>query len=95
MLNIKLALFGSSAIVSGPETSVSCSKIAFEARFGSETISPNRFRQLPKSYRAACEVVSGSSLPFTWRKPYLEHPIGVAMEEAIVVGCTSDSAMPD
>ena len=30
---------------------------------------------------------SGSSLPFTWRKPHLEHPIGTAMEEAVVVGC--------
>ena len=33
-----------------------------------------------------CPLGSGSSLPFAWRKPYLEHPIGVVLEEAIVVG---------
>ena len=33
-----------------------------------------------------CPLGSGSSLPFAWRKPYLEHPIGVVLTEAIVVG---------
>eukprot|EP01052_Picozoa_sp_SAG31_P066453 SAG31_NODE_25254_length_465_cov_0.565574_2_plen_99_part_01 len=35
---------------------------------------------------------SGSSLPFTWRKPCLEHPIGTAMDEAVVVACESTFA---
>jgi hypothetical protein len=39
--------------------------------------------------RPQVPLQSGSSLPFTWRKPYLEHPIGTAMEEAVVVGYSS------
>lgn len=39
-------------------------------------------------HRAAalgCPLASGSSLPFAWRKPYLEHPIGTELSEAIIV----------
>jgi hypothetical protein len=39
-------------------------------------------------HRAAalgCPLASGSSLPFAWRKPYLEHPIGAKLSEAIIV----------
>ena len=39
----------------------------------------NRAKQL------GCPLASGSSLPFAFRKPWLEHPVGVELEEAIVV----------
>ena len=32
-----------------------------------------------------CPLGSGSSLPFAWRKPFLEHPVGTEITEAIVV----------
>ena len=31
--------------------------------------------------------MAGSSLCYCWRRPWLEHSLGVSLSEAVVVGC--------
>ena len=44
-------------------------------------------RMVSRAYRLGIPLLADSGIPFSWRLPELELPIGCVIEEAIMVGC--------